>query len=191
MSNEQIFETQEFHQEWRDLIERTGGDINRLSKPLSKPYKPTNHFKRWLEVKEKPDRINLEKIKQAANYQTSVQWEELRNRNTINGSQASGHINFSQPVPRTIYYPQSNIGTGNQTIAHRIYNNFGKKYYTAIRPPTEPVNNDQLPPLEDDVIEERDIHLVMAQVLATREQAVAALRRNRGDIVNAIMDLQN
>ena len=39
-------------------------------------------------------------------------------------------------------------------------------------------------------VEAKDIDLVMAQVSCTRGQAVAALRKNDGDIVNAIMELQ-
>lgn len=39
-------------------------------------------------------------------------------------------------------------------------------------------------------VESKDIELVMAQVNCTRAQAVAALKKNDGDIVNAIMELQ-
>ena len=39
-------------------------------------------------------------------------------------------------------------------------------------------------------MEAKDIDLVMAQVNCTRAQAVAALKKNDGDIVNAIMELQ-
>ncbi len=39
-------------------------------------------------------------------------------------------------------------------------------------------------------VEAKDIELVMAQVNCTRAQAVAALRKNENDIVNAIMSLQ-
>merc|ERR1711991_144231 len=39
-------------------------------------------------------------------------------------------------------------------------------------------------------VEAKDIELVMAQVNCTRAQAVAALKKNDGDIVNAIMEVQ-
>ena len=39
-------------------------------------------------------------------------------------------------------------------------------------------------------LEEKDIALVMQQVDCTRAQAIAALKKSDGDIVNAIMDLQ-
>ena len=52
-------------------------------------------------------------------------------------------------------------------------------------------NDDEEGPDEDAAgIEEKDIELVMAQVNCTRAQAVAALKKNDGDIVNAIMELQ-
>ena len=39
-------------------------------------------------------------------------------------------------------------------------------------------------------VETKDIELVMQQVSCTRQQAVAALKKHGGDIVNAIMELQ-
>jgi len=39
-------------------------------------------------------------------------------------------------------------------------------------------------------VEAKDIELVMQQVNCTRSQAIAALKKNGGDIVNAIMELQ-
>ena len=39
-------------------------------------------------------------------------------------------------------------------------------------------------------LEEKDIELVLAQVNTTREKVIEALRKNDGDIVNAIMSLQ-
>ena len=47
-------------------------------------------------------------------------------------------------------------------------------------------------PAGDGTVSEKDIDLVLQQVAeATREQAAAALRRNKGDIVDAIMVLNS
>ena len=43
---------------------------------------------------------------------------------------------------------------------------------------------------EEGGVEAKDIELVMQQVTCTRQQAVAALKKHNGDIVNAIMELQ-
>lgn len=45
-------------------------------------------------------------------------------------------------------------------------------------------------PVDESGVQAKDIELVMAQVNCTRAQAVAALKKNDGDIVNAIMELQ-
>ena len=46
------------------------------------------------------------------------------------------------------------------------------------------------PAAEAGEVSEKDIELVLAQVeSATREQAIAAIKKNNGDIVNAIMEL--
>eukprot|EP01091_Cochliopodium_minus_P013405 TRINITY_DN430_c0_g1_i1.p1 TRINITY_DN430_c0_g1~~TRINITY_DN430_c0_g1_i1.p1 ORF type:complete len:198 (+),score=66.42 TRINITY_DN430_c0_g1_i1:32-625(+) len=74
---------------------------------------------------------------------------------------------------------------------------------------TSPLNNDEVPDLvqvegetpetnkdnqtggeSEEGVEQKDIELVMQQVTCTRSQAIAALKKNNGDIVNAIMDLQ-
>ena len=41
----------------------------------------------------------------------------------------------------------------------------------------------------DEGVESRDVELVMQQASASRADAIAALKKNDGDIVNAIMDL--
>lgn len=159
-----ILETPEFHQEWKDLIEMTGGDIHQLNKSqIRKPYKRTNHFQKWLnKVKNDPedtDRLNMKIVKQ------------MTGNDQINVRKDNSRIIDNQP-------------TESQSIAQQIYNRFGKKFYVSnphvnlIQPPTEP--------------EEQDIRIVMAQVSGvSREQAAAALRRHDGDIVNAIFDLQH
>ena len=48
---------------------------------------------------------------------------------------------------------------------------------------TEPV------PAVDGEVSEKDIELVMQQTEATREQAIDALKKSGGDMVNAIMEL--
>jgi len=42
---------------------------------------------------------------------------------------------------------------------------------------------------ENYVLDENDVDLVMVQTDCTREVAVSALNKNKGDIVNAIMDI--
>merc|ERR1712100_164734 len=51
--------------------------------------------------------------------------------------------------------------------------------------------DDDVPDLEggDGEVNENDIELVMQQTEATREQAIAALKKSGGDMVNAIMEL--
>lgn len=184
-------ESPEFHHEWKVLIEITGGDINQLRKYRKKPYKRTNHFQKWIDkVKSDPEvtgRINQKIIKQmTGNDQISIRkdLEEHRNGNITQDLgnhtypqdyQPQGHIRFSQPV-----YEQS--------IAAEIYNRFGKKYYipsaSVIRPTTPVESNINYEP------DPQDVQLVMAQVNCTRDQAIASLRRNDGDIVNSIMSLQ-
>ena len=44
-------------------------------------------------------------------------------------------------------------------------------------------------PVDESGVDAKDIELVMAQVSTTRAQAVAALKKNNNDIVNAIMSL--
>ena len=43
---------------------------------------------------------------------------------------------------------------------------------------------------DEEGVEAKDIEFVMQQVNCTRSQAIAALKKNNGDIVNAIMELQ-
>jgi nascent polypeptide-associated complex subunit alpha len=42
---------------------------------------------------------------------------------------------------------------------------------------------------DEDGVSATDIELVMSQTSVTRAQAVAALKKNKGDIVNSIMEL--
>ena|SRR3989338_23266 len=57
--------------------------------------------------------------------------------------------------------------------------------------------DDDVPALEDATpvdatgVEETDINLVVSQTGATRDAAVAALKKHNGDIVNSIMELTN
>jgi nascent polypeptide-associated complex subunit alpha len=56
--------------------------------------------------------------------------------------------------------------------------------------PATPAAAASAAPGDEAGVEAKDIELVMAQVNCTRAQAVAALRKNENDIVNAIMSLQ-
>ncbi|MDP2437554.1 MAG: hypothetical protein Q8P67_17565, partial [archaeon] len=62
--------------------------------------------------------------------------------------------------------------------------------------PTTGGADDEVPALEDATVdatgvEETDINLVVSQTGASRDAAVAALKKHNGDIVNSIMELTN
>jgi len=100
---------------------------------------------------------------------------------------------FKSPASDTyVIFGEANIEDPGSHLLKETAKQFEKKRQDAAgngdEPPAlEPVEAPEA--VDETGVEEKDIELVMSQTSATRSQAVAALKKTGGDIVNAIMEL--
>lgn len=198
-----IFEKKEFLQEWRDLIEETGGDIG-CTKP-KQDDKPGNgnsnsdgnistrkHLDKWTKWTERLGKVPQPTLN--INYSSyplipapvrsrpssDFDGDEIQLRRSPNDvmiTSNTGNINYSSSIPNGIIIPQRIARNDVMTTHHLTYPFPGKKKY---------INS----PSRASLLEEQDIQLVMAQVHCTYDRAQSALRRYDGDIVDSILYLQ-
>jgi len=100
---------------------------------------------------------------------------------------------FKSPASDTyVIFGEANIEDPGSHLLKETAKQFEKKRQDAAgngdEPPAlEPVEAPEA--VDETGVEEKDIELVMSQTSATRSQAVSALKKTGGDIVNAIMEL--
>lgn len=133
----------EFIQEWKELIELTGGDLRLLvdaKESLKSEYKRVNHFKEWIK--------KYHESKNTEQGESNNQWSRAR-RDVLTGSQASEISRIYKDMFNNLGPQYRNYDISR--IRQQEHDEESDSDSSEGPPPLVQNEEDNLPPLEDDI----------------------------------------